>query len=49
MLAAIRLGGSNDKPQSGIRLSLGRGTQIEDIDALILALKEIMGTMIIKA
>ena len=49
VLAALRLGGGDDRPESGIRLSLGRSTQVEDLDALILALKEILDTMIMKA
>lgn len=48
VLAALRRADKSDLPESGIRLSLGRSTTGEDIDAFIVALKEILSTMIIK-
>ncbi len=48
VLVALRLAEDSDNPESGIRLSLGRSTQVEDIDAFISALKDIMSTMIVR-
>jgi len=47
VLLALRNEAAKDLPISGIRLSLGRSTTKEDIDAFTAALKDILATMII--
>lgn len=49
VLAALRRADGTDHSESGIRLSLGRSTQVEDVDAFVIALKDIMSTMILRA
>ncbi len=48
VLKALRSGDKSNLPESGIRLSLGRSTLREDIDAFVVALKDVLGTMIMK-
>ena len=48
VLRALRSGNKSNLPESGIRLSLGRSSERENIDVFILALKEILDTMIMR-
>lgn len=47
VLVAMREGDGNAGPESGIRLSLGRSTTREGVDAFIVALQDILETMIV--
>jgi cysteine desulfurase len=45
VLAAIRASRESDAPESGIRLSFGRSTTEVDVDAFIVALRDVLATI----